>query len=324
MHRSDAQSGPVPAGGAEGRVVHPDAKVALVASRQAGNITTAQLRAAGLSRGAIARRIANGRLHRRHRGVFAVGHEAEPPFARQWAAVLACGKAAVISFRSAVELLGLLAVDDPHAAVDVTIPSRSTRRHEGVRVHQTSTLEPGDTGTWRGVPVTSPARTLLDFASVATPRELERAVSEALVQKLVTERELRATLARHRGHRGAAMIRALLAAGPRLTHKGVEELLLAKLRKARVTEPATNVPLHGWNVDFYWPDEKLVVETDSARFHGVPAAVERDRRKDADLRARGYTVLRYTWRQVADETEFVIAEIAAELSAQRTRTLLRL
>jgi very-short-patch-repair endonuclease len=218
----------------------------------------------------------------------------------------------------------LLPIDDV-AEVDVTIPSRSRRRVEGVRVHRAPSLHPSDIGTYENLPITSPARTLLDFAASADHRDLERAASEAIVKELVTAPELDAVLARYPGHPGARMLGALLQTGPKLTHKGVEELLLTTFRKARITpEPETNAPLHGWNVDFLWREEKLVVETDSARFHGVPAAVDRDRRKDADLRARGYTVLRYTWSQVADEAEFVIAEVAAALSAQRTLTVLRL
>ena len=94
----------------------------------------------------------------------------------------------------------------------------------------------------------------------------------------------------------------------------MRSLLLDLLRKARLPRPDTNVRLHGWKVDFVWREKRLVVETDGARFHGVPAAVTRDRRKDADLRSRGYTVLRYSWSQVVNEPEFVLAEIAAALA----------
>lgn len=238
-----------------------------------------------------------------------------PAYGREMAAVLAGGSGAVLSFRAATAHLAF--IEDKPAVIDISIPSRSWRQVPGVRVHRTPALERRDTGTRHGVPVTAPARTLLDFATVAaSTRELERAYGEAIVQTLVTPHELRDLIDRTPGHRGIPLIAALIDSDPALTHKGVEEMLLALIRQARLPAPLVNRRLHGYEVDFHWPDHRLVVETDSARFHGVPAAVNRDRRKDAHLRSKGYEVLRYSYEQVANEPMFVIAEIAATLGAR--------
>lgn len=292
--------------------MHVDEAIAQIAARCGGNISLAQLRTLGLSRGAIAHRVATGYLRRRFRGVFAVGHEAEPPHAWEWAAVLYGGRGAAISHESAIRTMELLPAM-PRTVIHVSLPSRSTRTQDGIRLHRTPSLRRPDLGRWDGLPITTAARALLDFAPTAVPRDLERAVAEAFVQELVNRRKLEAVLGRYPTHPGVPYLKAILTGDPKLTHRGIEERLLASVRRARFPEPEVNVRLHGWEVDFLWREKRLVVETDSARFHGVPAAVERDRRKDADLRARGYTVLRYSWSQVTRETELVIAEIARAL-----------
>jgi very-short-patch-repair endonuclease len=297
--------------------MHPDQAIARTASRQGGNITVAQLRAIGVRRGAIARRVAAGRLHRRHRGVYLVGHEAEPPYSREWAAVLACGDRAAVSFRHAMQVMELVEVANPAAAIDISVPSLGQRRHDGICLHRTPSLAPTDAGTWDGLPVTSPARTMLDFAAVArTARELERAFHEALVRKLVTAPDVHDVLARNPGHHGAALLVPLLIddAPLMLTHKGAEELMLAMIRSARLPRPAVNAKVHGYEVDFYWAEQRLIVETDSGRWHGNPAALERDHRKNMHLRSKDFEVLRYTYKQLQQDRDAVIAEIAAALA----------
>ena len=293
-----------------------DQAIAEVAGRQKGNITRSQLLALGLKPGAIDYRIATGRLHPRFRGVYLVGHLAEPPYSREYGAVLACGDGAVLSHRSAAVLLAMIEPVTDWLEIHVSIPSRSTRRHPGIRVHRAPSLARSDVGTCNDVPCTSPARTLIDFAEHAQLREIERAYHEALAQRLLTRADLQSLLRRVRGHRGAPLIRTLVETdgGSTLTRSQAEEIFLAMIRSARLPQPAVNTRLHGYEVDFLWLDRCLVVEIDGGRWHGNPAAVDRDHRKNAHLRQKGFEVLRYSYGQITDDRDAVIAELAAALA----------
>ena len=294
-----------------------DPAIARLAGGQAGAVGRSQLTALGLGRGAIDHRIERRRFHRRHRGAYLVGHDIPAEHADYTVAVLACGEGAYLGRRSALERYGV--VERRAGDVHVTVIARRRRSRPGIRVHTTRNADPRDFGSIDGLPITSPARSLLDFADDATPNELARAVNEAQVQNLATPTELRALLKRSPGRKGAAILTATLDRhdGPTTAHEGGEQLLEPLLRRARLPKPAVNAPLLGYEVDFLWEQHKLVIECDSGKFHGTPAAVDRDRRKDAHLRRNGYTVLRYSFWQIADEPEAVIAEIAAHLASAR-------
>jgi hypothetical protein len=168
-----------------------DAALALFAERQRGHVTRAQALAAGVGDRAFQGRIDRGYLHRVHRGVYRVGHTAPLEFDREMGAVLACGTRAVASHASAVYLWAL--GPRPNGEVHVTGPDRRSR--PGVRLHR-SPVDPAEVVRRHFVPVTRPARTLVDFAANATPLLLERAVEDALRRGLVNRRELEAEVAR--------------------------------------------------------------------------------------------------------------------------------
>ena len=163
--------------------------------------------------------------------------------------------------------------------------------------------------------MTAPARTILDLAAVVTPRELERAVAEADTRRLVPRNQLLSLLARVGARPGVGALRALLDAdrGPSLTRSEAEERLLALIRAAELPAPELNVRVGPHEVDFLWRGQKVIVEVDGFRFHSSRAAFERDRKRDADLAARGFRVVRVTWRQIVDRPEAVIARIAVVL-----------
>jgi very-short-patch-repair endonuclease len=231
------------------------------------------------------------------------------------AAVLACGRNAVVSHHSAAYLWRLL----PDAArardVDVTVPARDPGKKPGIRVHRTRALDRRDVRTCDGVPITTPARTLLDLAGEASARELERALAEAHVRRLTSRRDLLSLLARHGGRPGSPEIRRFLEAdqGTRPTRSQAEERLLALVRAARLPMPDVNVRVGPIEVDFLWREERLVVEVDGFRFHASRAAFERDRLRDAELQAGGLRVMRVTWRQLTREREATLARIARAL-----------
>jgi very-short-patch-repair endonuclease len=288
--------------------------IATIAERQYGIVSTRQLLAAGIGPGAIATRVRRHGLHRLHRGVYAVGHTALVPLAREMAAVLACGPGAAISHRSAATLWQLLAeIEGP---VDVTV-TRSGRSHRGLRVHRSRSLRPEDIQTRHGIPVTRPTRTLLDLADDATERELERALDEALAQRLTTRAALVAAVKAAQGRHGAAKLRHVIERddGPALTRSEAEERFLALVRAAGLETPEVNVRLGSHEVDFLWRGRRLVVEIDGYRFHSSRQAFERDRRRDAELAAAGYRVIRITWRQLVKEPYSVVARLSQVLAA---------
>jgi very-short-patch-repair endonuclease len=283
-----------------------------VAGRQLGLITTAQLDAAGLGRGRVATRMKRGTLHRIHRTVYLLGHPALLPGALELAGVLACGAGSLVSHRSAAALWGLAlpAADD----VEVTVVG-GDRRPRGLSVHRVAALDPRDRRLHRGIPVTSPARTLIDYAANAMPDELERAIAEAYALTLVTEDAIYAALERVPKRAGTARLRAELdrEGGPQWTQSEAERRMLQLIRSARLPLPLTQVRVAGWPVDFSWPQHRLIVEVDGYPFHNHRRAFERDRRRDAAHVAAGYVVIRFTWRQLNEEPLAVVATIARAL-----------
>lgn len=291
-----------------------DWMIATIANRQYGIVSTRQLLAAGIGPGAIATRVRRHRLHRLHRGVYVVGHTALVPLAREMAAVLACGPDAAISHRSAATLWRLLEGND--GPIDVTV-TRFGRSHRGLCVHRSRSLRPEDVQTRHGIPVTTPTRTLLDLADTATERELERAVDEALVQRLTSRTSLIAAVRNASGRHGASRVRHLLERydGPTLTRSEAEERFLALVRAAGLEVPEVNVRLGNHVVDFLWRQRRVVVEVDGFRFHSSRRAFERDRRRDAELAAAGYRVIRITWAQLVEEPYSVVASLSQALTA---------
>jgi very-short-patch-repair endonuclease len=283
-----------------------DRAVAAIAARRHGVVVQGELLRAGLGRGAVAHRVATGRLTRLHRGVFLVG-----PLPGEWtrevAAVLAIGPDAALSHRSAAALWGVRPRGD--GPVDV-IAARKARLRPGIRVHRTARLPADDVWERRGIRVTSPVRTLLDLATVLPRLELERAVEQAEILRLLTRTQLEP--------RARGLLRRILADAhePAFTRSEAEARLLALIRKARLPAPETNVRIGGYEVDFVWREQKLVVEVDGFAYHSTREAFERDRRKDADLQALGLRTTRVTFRQIATEPEATIARLSAMLAVQ--------
>jgi very-short-patch-repair endonuclease len=299
---------------AECDVLHRDRALAAIAARQLGLVTTTDLTTAGITRGALARRIAAARLRLLYRGVYVLGPVLVPN-ARQLAAVLSCGTDAVLSHHTAAALWGIR--PDTGGDIDVTV-TRQLRPRVGIHIHRARALDQRDVTLRHGIPVTTPARTLRDLAAVLDRRSLARALEEAEVQRLVNRRSLTA----QRGRRGAAALRAVLQSAdePAFTRSEAEAKLLALIRKARLPTPEVNARIGGYEVDFLWREQGLVVEVDGFAYHSTRQAFERDRRKDADLQAKGLRTTRLTYRQIAKEPEATIAVLAAALSVREVQT----
>ncbi len=295
-------------------------RIAAVAARQHGVITHRQLTDAGLSDSAVARRLASGRMRPLHRGVYLAG---AVPLARtrEMAAVLAVGADATVSHFSAGALWRLRPVPGADATepVHVVVTVARGGRH-GIRIHQVRRLTEEDRTTRDGIPVTTPLRTLLDLAAVLDKRELELTVARAERDGLVTDRALAAAVAR-RGHRGTPALAAVLGitGGPALTRSEAEEKLLGLIREARLPAPECNSKVGPYEVDFLWRAARLAVEVDGFRYHSSKPSFEGDRRKDAELVARGLTVLRLSWRQITGEAMATVAQVAQALACAGRR-----
>jgi predicted transcriptional regulator of viral defense system len=274
----------------------PDRRVSALAARQWGVVSLDELRACGLDRNAVRTRVARGWLHAVHRGVYAVGHVQLPTVGRFLAAVKACGAGAVLSHFAAAALLGFVRWD--RRLIEVTVAGNATRTHPGLRVHKTATLQRADWVIRDGIPVTSPARTLVDLAAYSTPRDLRRAVREALAHKRVSLRQLIAAKTRLGPRRGSAVLAEVLShAAP--TRSELEDVVLDLILGAGFRKPDVNVSLrlNGRVVipDFRWPAQRVVVEADSATWHGNALARQDDAERQALLEAHGERVVRVSW-----------------------------
>jgi very-short-patch-repair endonuclease len=257
-----------------------DRAIAALASLQCGVVTTAQLAAAGIARRGVAHRVKTGRLTPLHRGVYQVGPIAAPR-GREMAAVLATG--GVLSHHSAAAIWGFRPPHEGDVHITTTTPARS---RQGIRVHRSATLK---AAVHHGLPLTPAARTLHDLRPLLPTRDYDRALEEAQVLGLVPKRP---------------------GDEPRFTRSEGERRLVALVRKARLPLPLTNTRVAGWEVDAFWPRHKLIVEVDGFGYHGHRGAFERDRRKDADLTAAGYRVIRITWWRLVNEPHAVVAKLA--------------
>jgi hypothetical protein len=283
-----------------------DPEVAAVAACQEGMISTAQLLAAGLGRGGISLRVRRGRLHPYHRGVYSVGHTRLTPRARLWAAVLAFGgpDAALLGYRGAAAPWDLMPM--PSGRIDV-ITLRQSHSTKAIRVHRSKSLEPQDITDIDGLPLTTPTRTLIDLADQLPPHRLERVLHRAEILRLLDVAAIHARLAALPGRRSRTLHQALatLHPGPHVTRSELEERFLALVAAHGLPRPLVNHTVAGYEVDFYWPDHNLIVETDGAATHLTPTAFEQDRARDAHLTALGYRVIRITWRQLAERPQEV-------------------
>jgi very-short-patch-repair endonuclease len=289
--------------------------VSAVARRQYGLLTREQLRGLGVGEHGIAERIRTGRLHRLHRGVYAVGHDALKPQAHWLAAVLACGPGAVLSHASAAAHWGIR--QSAAAKVDVTVPARSGRRErKGIRLHRSRRLAPEEATTHEGIPVTTVARTLLDLADVLAAQALKRTIDEAEYRGLLDMTSLIAVVQSNPGRRGQQVLR-LAREEPEMTRSELEEGFLEMVERRGLPRPRAAVKIDGYEADFVWPEAKLVVELDGRAAHGTRGAFEGDRVRDRHLLRLGYRTVRLTDRALRYEEDEIVADVEALLSRSR-------
>ena len=255
-----------------------------------------------------------GRLWPEHQGVYSVGYPSKQPLARETTALLAMGPNAVLSHLTAAAVWGMYPPRPDDAPVEVLVPGPHVRR--GIVAHRTTRLGPHEVRLCQALPVTSPVRTVQDIAGTVSMRELERAVDEAVVRRLMRVHQLSDGVARDKGRRGGPILAALLEhrGNTTITRSQAEERMLEIIRAAGFPPPDTNARINGYEVDFLWRPQRLVVEIDGYTYHSTRSAFERDRAKDAALAAAGYLVIRITWLQMEHEPYVVVVHLAQALA----------
>jgi hypothetical protein len=285
-------------------------QVVRLATQQWGAISRQQLQRAGLSQAGIHRWIRQQRLHRLHPGVYVLGHRRLPVEGRCFAALLHAGAGSALSHTTAAWWWGLL--DAVPTVIHVSAPggAASTR---GVRVHHPRVPQ---RTTHRGMPVTPVARTLRDVAFLLPATGTRRAVYEADYKRLLDLAAAQRALGR--GRPGAAALRRELERfDPSLgqTCSPLEDEFLELCELHGLPLPVLNSRVGDFTVDALWANQRLAVELDGGHSHGTAAAVAADRARDLYLRDAGYRVLRYSWPQVMNEPERVVADLRRHLAA---------
>jgi very-short-patch-repair endonuclease len=294
--------------------------IAREAHRQHGIVTRGQLRELGLGDWAISDRIASGYLLPVFPGTFAVGHRAISREGWLHAGVLACNEGTVLSHGSAAELLGLW--DKALPVVHVIPPDWSGRKIDRIRWHRVRLPLPDEIEVRDGIRCTSISRTIVDMAGESGWTRLRGLVEQAAILRKLEVDEIDLVLSRGR-RRGAPRLRSILSdwrttsePQPRLRSR-LEARLFPLLVKEGLPVPRSNAKLkldgQTFEIDLFWQQERLAIETDGEQTHGTAAAFERDRRRDQILVAAGYRTARVTWMQVRDEPNAVLQRITRML-----------
>ena len=298
-----------------------DRAIGHVASSQHGVISHPQLRAIGISASTIWDRVRHGRLIALYRGVYAVAYLPVGSHGHWTAAVIACGPDAWLSHASAGALLGVRQTSA--ARIDVTVLNRSGRGRDGIRVHSAGTLDASQVTVVAGIPCTTVARTIFDLAGILRLGALEHAIQQAQTKRIFDRDALSALVRAHPTRAGTAAIRTILG----LSLPGEDELnrqlarrFLRLCVRARLPAPLAErwIALPdggGYEVDFCWPAHRLIVETDGRAYHANERGFENDRLRDRRLTLAGWRVVRFTWRDVTERPDDVVAELGGLLSA---------
>lgn len=219
-------------------------------------------------------------------------------------AVLSCGEKALLSHHSAAALWGF--GGERGGVIDVSVYRHCKVQRPGLRVHDRAGLWNRDIGTRHGIPVTMPVRTFLDIALELPENRLERAVNEADKLDVINADSLRLALDEHPGEPGIRPLRHVLDKHTfRLSDDELERLFRPIAASAGLPVPFTKQMVNKFEVDFFWPDLGLVVETDGWRYHRTPSAQTRDALRFQAHTAAGLTPLRFSHYQVKYEPRHV-------------------
>lgn len=287
-----------------------------LAARQYGVVTRLQLFGLGYTERMIDHALSTGRLQAWHRSVLAVGHRPLGRHSLCMASVLFRGEGALVSYQSAVWLWGL----EPwlEVPVHVSVPWRG-HSQDAIALHHCPALRDEDSAMTERIPVTAVPRTLLDYASVAKPYRLERAIDQADRLKLLDLAAVENITEAVSGHRGSRRLRNAVSIYHEVgfTRSGGEKRMLAVLADAGVRRPAVNTFVDGYELDFFWDRERFAVELDSWEHHRTRRSFEADRTRQEELAMVGIEMIRITGRRLKEEPHQVARRISAHLDRRR-------
>lgn len=292
--------------------------MARLAEHQFGVVSLEQMRAHGISARQVERLLAYGHLHRLHRGVYAVGHRRVVDHAHLLAALLATGKSAFLSHRTAAAVWGLRVV--AAKAIEVTVETGGRRNR--LVVHRSGTVHSDEVTTRNGLRVSSVARLLVELAPRESDAELERLITQAVRKGIFRVEKVEQALARHTRRPGVTRLaRAVAEYRPKPDRKsGLEEAFdLLLQRHPGIPSPQTNIVIEGWEIDCYWPEHRVALELDGRPYHVAVRDMEKDRLKDGKLLGMGIRPLRITDRRLEHDAGGALNDLLALLKRPELR-----
>ena len=304
-----------------------DHRIALLAVQRYGMFTRDDALREGASRGLIERRLATKRWERLAPGVYRLA--GVPPSWRQTllTACLSCGPEAVASHRASAGLRGLAGIEP--GAIEISVPRGKRQKRRGIVIHEVQSLHPVDVTVVGEIPATTVTRTLIDLGAVVVPKVLEKALDDALRQRLTSVSRLRWRLEEleSKGRPGIVAIRALLDARRHghVTPRSDLETRFAQLRReAGLPEPVLQHQIREKGklvavVDFAYPDLRLAIETDGYRWHTGKPRWASDLARRNRLAALGWRVIHVTDTDLEERPDRVTQTIAAALAVSPPR-----
>jgi len=287
--------------------------IAALSEASGGHVTREQLRGLGLSANQIEHRLRRGSLIAVFRGIYAVGHLPTTWHDRALGALLACGPEALLGHSAASYIWAILT--KAPKVLELTLPT--DRRPRGLRIHVCRTLTPADSAVRDGLPVTSPALTLLQMAPRLEPKRLKRAVNDLRIQHLLTLEELADIVSRFPRHAGARRLRPLTEQDPGPTRSQLEDAFVNLIARYGLPQPKLNVKVAGYEVDAYFEDEGLIVELDGYTFHRTKDSFESDRARDARILATGIPTMRITYDRLTKRPQIEARLLKQALRGRR-------
>lgn len=297
-------------------------EVIAYAKGNGGVITTKEALDLGMPSSTLARRVADGVFVRLSRGILALPGTSTRPDVMMRAAGRLIG--AVVSHQSAARIHKMQPI--PKTEPTVTVPYRGTHSFPGLIVHQSTDLLPEHIMSNSGMRVTNPPRTLLDLTKLFGERRMVRVVDNSLAGRIVDFDELielYLALTR-RGKKGMALMGKILAERAdeqRVPETVIETKVFRLLVDAGIRPPVKQFhapwlkPIDG-RVDFAYVEEKIVIEADSRRWHGLFDAFDVDRRRDIAAQLAGWIVLRFTWKMITEDPAFVVDTVRRALEVR--------
>lgn len=298
-----------------------DAAIARIAAGQFGVISLAQLIGLGLTYCQIEYRVRLGRLHRLHRGVYAVGHPNLVAHGHLLAALLACGPTSFLSHRTTAAAWGLREISTRQ--INVTVPRIQARPRPGLLIHRTRRPpDPADLAIRNRLRVSSVPRMLLELAADESPQELDRLITQAVRKRIFDLEAMEATLQRHARCPGVRKLKTALAAyRPRPERRSGFEIAFDEFlaKHPEIPDPARNIHLGLWEIDCYWPQQQFAIELDGRAWHVAVRDAEKDRIKDTKLQREGIRVMRITELRFDQDRRGILEDVHGFLDIKPPR-----